>query len=112
MNIPAPPKLSIAGSANTATSYLDTTMNSTLNTTMASTYSKRENDGALWRGWYEQNGQKSNMDLKKLKAKIGGKIEGRGRDDIGEFTIKGKEEYKGRHTVEYHGNMAGKKITG
>jgi hypothetical protein len=55
------------------------------------------------------------MVLKRFKAKLGDKIKGKGRDNVGDFKIKGKvhsdggadfkKEYKGRHTVEYHGRL-------
>lgn len=78
--------------------------------------------GGIWKGWYEQFGTQHPMVLKNFKAKIGDKVKGKGRDEVGEFTIKGKvhsdggvdfkKEYKGRHTVEYMGRMNGKQISG
>ena len=80
--------------------------------------------GGIWKGHYEQFGQKHEMIFKSFKAKREGKLQGKGKDEIGEFTLKGKvykdggldfkKEYKGRHTVEYSGRLSedGKSITG
>jgi len=61
------------------------------------------------------------MTFKKFKAKHGGgSVKGKGRDEVGEFTIKGKvhgdstvdfkKEYKGRHTVTYMGRITVKNV--
>lgn len=55
------------------------------------------------------------MHFKKLSIK-GEKIKGKGKDDIGKFSLKGKfygsthqvefeKKYKGKHTVHYHGHF-------
>ena len=42
----------------------------------------------VWKGWYEQNGNKHEMRLKKFKVK-GNKIQGKGKDEVGEFEFMG-----------------------
>ena len=42
----------------------------------------------IWKGWYEQGGQKSEMRLKKFNVK-GNKVQGKGSDQVGEFEIIG-----------------------
>lgn len=83
---------------------------------------KPKGKGSIWKGYYEQYGVQHPMVFKKFKAKPGKDLKGKGRDEIGEFTIKGKihadggvdfkKEYKGRHTVEYHGKLNGFEIQG
>jgi hypothetical protein len=42
----------------------------------------------VWKGWYEQNGNKYEMKLNKFKVK-GNKIQGEGKDEVGEFEFMG-----------------------
>jgi hypothetical protein len=81
--------------------------------------------GSIWRGFYvEIGGRQCPMHFQKFKVK-GDKVKGKGRDEVGEFKIKGKvhngggvtfkKEYKGRgHKVEYDGRLEdnGRKIHG
>ena len=46
------------------------------------------NKMGVWKGWYEQNGNKHEMRLKKFKVK-GNKIQGKGKDEVGEFEFMG-----------------------
>jgi hypothetical protein len=85
---------------------------------------KKKSKGGLWKGHYEQQGVHYDMAFKKFSAKKDGELKGKGRDEVGEFELKGrlfkdggvdfKKQYKGRHTVEYSGRMSeeGGKITG
>lgn len=77
---------------------------------------KKKSKGGIWKGYYEQHGTQHPMTLKNFKAKVKeGTVKGKGRDEIGEFKIKGKvhhnggvdfkKEYKGRHTVVYMGTL-------
>ena len=77
---------------------------------------KPKGKGGIWKGWYEQFGQQHTMVFKSFKAKAGSSLKGKGSDENGEFKVKGKvhsdggvdfkKEYKGRHTVEYHGKLS------
>jgi hypothetical protein len=80
---------------------------------------KKKSKGGIWKGHYEQYGVKHEMKFKQFKASLGGgEVKGKGKDEIGEFSIKGKvhsdgavdfkKEYKGRHTVNYMGRITGK----
>ncbi len=81
---------------------------------------KKKGAGRIWKGYYEQHGVTHEMVFKRFKAKQGDKVKGKGRDEIGVFSIRGKvgedgavdfkKEYKGRHTVAYMGRMQGKDI--
>ena len=42
----------------------------------------------VWKGWYEQNGQRHEMKIQSLKVK-GCRIAGKGNDANGEFEIVG-----------------------
>ena len=85
-----------------------------------SSFEKKKSKGGIWKGYYEQFGQQQEMTFKSFKAKVGDKLKGKGKDEIGEFTLKGKvhsdgavdfkKEYKGRHTVNYMGRMNGKNV--
>ena len=102
---------------------LNTTMNLSMsygNSTFSmdtSTIGKQKSKGGIWKGYYEQYGVQHPMIIKKFKAKVGGKVKGKGKDENGEFKLKGKvhsdggvdfkKEYKGRHTVNYSGRMVG-----
>ena len=70
----------------------------------------------IWKGWYEQGGQKVEMRLKKFNVK-GNKVQGKGKDEVGEFEMIGfytadkqvqfVKQYKGAHQVHYAGSKAG-----
>ena len=74
-----------------------------------------------WKGYYELDGVKTEMRLKKFKVK-GNKISGNGDDEIGEFDIIGDynaehkvsfiKQYKGAHQVHYNGEIDGQSISG
>ncbi len=69
--------------------------------------------GNVWKGYYQQGGQNHPMIFRKLKIK-NNLIEGKGKDDIAKFKVRGmiehngnvrfKKEYKKKHTVEYYGH--------
>ena len=75
----------------------------------------------VWKGWYEQNGNREEMRIQKFKVK-GSKIEGKGHDKVGEFEILGYytaagsvhfiKKYKGAHEVHYTGARDKQSISG
>ena len=75
----------------------------------------------LWKGWYEQDGQRSEMTIGKFKVKEN-KISGSGEDPNGKFEFIGfygpdgtahfVKQYKGAHQVKYEGKREGQTITG
>ncbi len=75
----------------------------------------------VWRGWYEQNGERHEMRIQKFKVKSH-KISGEGSDVNGEFEIVGYytsknsihfiKQYKGAHQVHYTGARLGQSMTG
>jgi hypothetical protein len=44
---------------------------------------------AIWRGHYEQNGQRGEMVFKRFSAVLGGELLGCGNDGVGEFFVRG-----------------------
>ncbi len=75
----------------------------------------------VWRGWYEQFGERHEVRIQRLKVKDG-RITGKGKDDVGKFDIIGFysadgvvnfiKRYKGQHEVSYSGVREGQSITG
>lgn len=76
----------------------------------------------IWKGWYEQNGQKHEMKFKHMKVKKG-QVWGGGQDPVGGFEVKGLhnlenhdvhfiKQYHGAHQVVYKGKREGKEIKG
>ena len=75
----------------------------------------------VWKGWYEHNGTKTEMRLKKFNVK-GNKISGKGHDEVGDFDVIGYytaekkvsfvKQYKGAHQVMYNGEKDGQSISG
>ncbi len=74
----------------------------------------------VWKGWYEQNGEKHEMRLKKFNVK-GSKISGKGQDENGEFEFIGSytadkqvkfvKQYNA-YQVHYEGVRAGQTLQG
>ena len=71
-------------------------------------------DHMEWGGWFEQDGEQTEMHLDKFKVKKNGKIKGKGDDAVGEFTFKGfavgkkfmaRKHYSGAHTIMYWGDI-------
>ena len=67
-----------------------------------------------WTGWFEQDGDRTDMDISKFKVKKNGKIKGKGDDAVGEFKFKGfaigkkfmaRKHYSGAHTIMYWGDI-------
>ncbi len=65
-----------------------------------------------WRGWYEQNGARTDILLH--LSYVNGKLFGMGNDEIGRFTIRGQcdgskvhfiKKYFGQHQVIYEGKL-------
>ena len=62
------------------------------------------------------------MTFKMFQAAINGEIKGKGKDNVGEFTVRGwvnefgdaqfQKAYVGKHTVMYSGKLNGKSLTG
>ena len=87
-----------------------------MNETFMTAAGSKKSKGGIWRGVYEQYGIQHPMVFKNFKAKKGEKIKGKGRDEIGKFSLKGKvhsdggidfeKNYKGRHSVEYIGRLS------
>lgn len=76
-----------------------------------------------WKGWFKQNGQKTNMHFQNFRIETNGKIWGSGSDNVGAFQISGSmkpnnqrlsfhKQYQGQHTVIYKGRMEGNHIVG
>ena len=75
----------------------------------------------VWKGWFEQDGTRTEMRIQKFKVK-GSKIEGKGHDAVGEFEILGYytdsgsvhfiKKYKGAHEVHYNGQRDKQSISG
>jgi len=76
-----------------------------------------------WKGWFAQNGQKTDMHFQNFRVEMNGKIWGSGSDNVGQFQISGNmkphnqrltfhKKYMGQHTVVYNGRMEGNHITG
>ena len=70
-------------------------------------------DHLEWGGWFEQNGEQTEMFLSKFKVKKSGKIKGKGSDTVGEFKFRGMKisnyfiamkHYKHAHTIYYWGS--------
>ena len=71
-------------------------------------------DHMEWGGWFEQDGDRTEMTLDKFKVKKNGKIKGKGEDAVGEFKFKGfavgkkfmaRKHYSGAHTIMYWGDI-------
>ena len=74
-----------------------------------------------WAGWYEQFGNKHDVSFQNMGMTPEGKIEGGGKDPVGEFVITGQingsevhfdKAYKGAHTVKYSGKIENAIISG
>ena len=74
-----------------------------------------------WTGWYEQFGKKHDVSFQDMGMNPEGKIEGGGKDSVGEFIITGNindndiqfnKAYKGAHTVKYSGKIENAIISG
>ena len=74
-----------------------------------------------WAGFYEQFGTKHDVSFQNVQMTPEGKIEGGGKDPVGEFVIAGDikgsdvhfdKAYKGAHTVKYTGKLDNGTISG
>ena len=74
----------------------------------------------VWKGWYEQDGTRTEMRIQKFRIKDG-IIKGKGHDSVGEFEIQGSytdssvnfiKKYKGAHEVHYSGHKEKQTLTG
>ena len=80
------------------------------------------NNMCLWKGYYEQNGQRNEMRFAQFAAIQGQGVFGSGSDNIGQFQIQGNvsnngdimftKQYMGKHAVRYTGRISGSSIDG
>ena len=76
----------------------------------------------IWGGFFEQNGEKTEMIFTMFSAKPGNQITGTGTDPVGSFHLFGTcdsngnalftKQYDEQHPVAYQGKLNGEKMTG
>ena len=69
-----------------------------------------------------QDGVQNPMVFKSFEAKLNGDIKGKGKDAVGNFSVRGfvnefgdaqfQKSYEGAHTVMYSGKLNGQELTG
>lgn len=77
---------------------------------------------AVWKGYYEQDGNRHDMTFKMFSVVMNGDVMGKGKDEVGEFELRGfcnefgdaqfAKRYIGKHTVMYNGKVDNKSMKG